>query len=122
MDTVEGTGQDEIVVGTELLEARRKVAVVDEATGLVDDEQGEDDPVATMSAMFHSVPGSIMYLHGECAQLQQVKLKLKLKLSLSTINKEGALSARVEQRERELRPTTCQVQRPLAGLTMPSQS
>lgn len=38
MDAVKGTSQDEIVVGTELLEARRKVAVVDEATGLVDDE------------------------------------------------------------------------------------
>jgi hypothetical protein len=53
MDTVKGAGQDEIVVRIELLEARRKVAVVDESTGLVDDKQSEDDPAVRMSAIVH---------------------------------------------------------------------
>jgi len=57
MDAVKGTGQNEIVVGIELLEARRKVAVVDESTGLVDDKQSKDDPARTMSAMMLQVPG-----------------------------------------------------------------
>jgi hypothetical protein len=53
MDAVKGAGQDEIVVGIELLEARRKVAVVDESTSLVDDQQSEDDPAVRMSAIVH---------------------------------------------------------------------
>lgn len=44
MDAVEGAGEDEEVVGVELLEARVEVAVVDEAAGFVYDEEGEDDP------------------------------------------------------------------------------
>lgn len=61
MDAVKGTGQNEIVVGVELLEARRKVAVVDESTGLVDDEQSEDDPAMRMSAVVGQVLGLSVY-------------------------------------------------------------
>lgn len=38
MDTVKSTGEDEIVVGVELLETGRKGAIVDQSTSLVDDE------------------------------------------------------------------------------------
>lgn len=37
------TGEDEVVVAVELLEAGGEGAVVDEAAGFVDDEEGEDD-------------------------------------------------------------------------------
>lgn len=66
MDAVKGAGEDEIVVGVELLESRRKVAVVDESTGLVDDEQCEDDPgKRRWSAMLHVLSSSSICLHGE---------------------------------------------------------
>lgn len=55
MDTVKGTGQDEIVVGVELLETRCKGAIVDESTGLVDDEQSKDDPAVSRSAIVDQV-------------------------------------------------------------------
>jgi hypothetical protein len=61
MDAVKGTGQNEIVVGIELLKARRKVAVVDESTGLVDDEQSEDDPAVRMLAMVPRAPELFVY-------------------------------------------------------------
>ena len=61
MDAVKGTGQNEIVVGVELLEARRKVAVVDESSGLVDDEQSEDDPAVRMSAVVNRVLALVVY-------------------------------------------------------------
>lgn len=38
MNAVKGTGEDEIVVGIELLETGCKGAIVDQSTGLVDDE------------------------------------------------------------------------------------
>ena len=72
MDAVKGAGEDEIVVGVELLESRRKVAVVDESTGLVDDEQSEDDPAVSMLAMISRALELFVYRHGECARLQQV--------------------------------------------------
>lgn len=66
MDAVKGAGEDEIVVGVELLESWRKVAVVDESTGLVDDEQCEDDPgKRRWSAMLHVLSSSSICLHGE---------------------------------------------------------
>lgn len=55
MDTVEGAGQDEIVVRVELLQTRRKGAIVDESTGLVDDEQSKDDPAVSRSAGFNQI-------------------------------------------------------------------
>lgn len=45
MHAVEGAREDKEIVGGELGEAGVEVAVVDEATGFVDDEEGEDDPV-----------------------------------------------------------------------------
>ena len=45
MDAVESSGEDEGVVGGEVLEAWGEGAVVDEAAGFVDYEEGEDDPV-----------------------------------------------------------------------------
>lgn len=66
MDAVKGAGEDEIVVGVELLESWRKVAVVDESTGLVDDEQCEDDPgKRRWSALLHVLSSSSICLHGE---------------------------------------------------------
>ena len=44
VDAVEGSGEDEIVVAVELLQAGCERSVVDEAAGFVDDEEGEDDP------------------------------------------------------------------------------
>lgn len=44
MDAVEGSGEDQGVVGAEVLEAGGEGAVVDEAAGFVDYEEGEDDP------------------------------------------------------------------------------
>ena len=44
VDAVEGAGEDEVIVAVELLQARGEGAVVDEAAGFVDDEEGEDDP------------------------------------------------------------------------------
>lgn len=44
MDAVECAGEDEVVVAFELLQARCKGAVVYEAAGFVDNEEGEDDP------------------------------------------------------------------------------
>ena len=44
VDAVEGAGEDEVVVAVELLQAGGEGAVVDEAAGFVDDEEGEDDP------------------------------------------------------------------------------
>lgn len=41
---VEGAGQDEVVVHGEFVEAFVEVALVDEAAGFVDDDQGVDDP------------------------------------------------------------------------------
>ena len=61
MDAVKCAGQNEIVVGVELLEARRKVAVVDEPSGLVDDEQSEDDPAVRMSAVVNRVQVLFVY-------------------------------------------------------------
>jgi hypothetical protein len=42
---VKGTGEGEVVVAGELAHARVEFAVVDEAAGLVDYEEGEDNPV-----------------------------------------------------------------------------
>ena len=47
VDAVEGAGEDEVIVAVELLQAGGEGAVVDEAAGFVDDEEGEDDPVAS---------------------------------------------------------------------------
>jgi hypothetical protein len=69
MDAVKGTGQDEIVVGVELLEARCKGAIVDEPTGLVDDEQSKDDPGVSRSAIVDQVAKLFRYEHGDCARL-----------------------------------------------------
>lgn len=44
MDAVKGTGEDEVVVAIELLETGCEGAVVDEAAGFVDDQEGKDDP------------------------------------------------------------------------------
>jgi hypothetical protein len=52
MYAVEGAGQDKIVVGVELLESWREVAVVDQPSGLVDDEQCKDDPASRVSVRF----------------------------------------------------------------------
>lgn len=41
---VEGAGKDEVVVYGEFVEAFVEVALVDEAAGFVDDDQGVDDP------------------------------------------------------------------------------
>lgn len=77
MDAVKGAGEDEIVVGVELLESRRKVAVVDESTGLVDDEQCEDDPgreggqLCSMSCQ--ALPYAYMV---NCARLRQSIVQL----------------------------------------------
>lgn len=48
MDAVEGSGEDEGVVGGEVLEAGGEGAVVDQAAGFVDYEEGEDDPVGVL--------------------------------------------------------------------------
>ena len=48
MDAVEGAREDKVVIVAELLQARRKVAIIDQPTSLVDDEEGEDDPVSTL--------------------------------------------------------------------------
>jgi hypothetical protein len=42
---VEGTSEGEVVVAGELAHASVEFAVVDEATGLVDYEEGENNPV-----------------------------------------------------------------------------
>jgi len=44
VDAVEGAGEDQRVVAVELVEAGGEGAVVDEAAGFVNDEEGEDDP------------------------------------------------------------------------------
>ena len=44
VNAVECTSEDEVVVAVELLQAWCEGAVVDEAAGFVDDEEGEDDP------------------------------------------------------------------------------
>ena len=43
--------EDEIVVGGELAQAGLELALVDETTGLVDDDQGEDGPVGSELAI-----------------------------------------------------------------------
>ena len=44
---MKGSGQDEIVVGTDLIQATFvKRPVVDQATGLVDDDEGENGPIS----------------------------------------------------------------------------
>ena len=47
VDAVEGAGEDEVIVAVEFLQAGGEGAVVDEAAGFVDDQEGEDDPVAS---------------------------------------------------------------------------
>ena len=42
---MEGSGEDEIVIGVQLVEAVAEVAVVDETAGLVDDDEGQDTPI-----------------------------------------------------------------------------
>lgn len=42
---MEGSGKDEVVVCTDLVEAVVEVLVVDQATGLVDDDEGKDSPM-----------------------------------------------------------------------------
>lgn len=42
---MEGSGKDEVVVCADLVEAVVKVLVVDQATGLVDDDEGKDSPM-----------------------------------------------------------------------------
>jgi hypothetical protein len=42
---VKGTGEGEVVVAGELAHAGVEFAVVDETAGLVDYEEGEDNPV-----------------------------------------------------------------------------
>lgn len=76
MDAVKGAGQDEVVVGVELLQARRKVAVVDEAAGLVDDEQRKHDPTALSSVARRELWG------GGIASLHDESLSLSMSLSI----------------------------------------
>ena len=45
MHTVEGAGQNEIIIDREFIQAVVEVALVDKATGFVDDYEGVDDPV-----------------------------------------------------------------------------
>jgi len=45
MNTVKGTGEDQVVVTAKLLEARVEGAVVDQTAGFIDDEECEDGPV-----------------------------------------------------------------------------
>ena len=45
VDAVEGSGEDECIVGSEVLKAWGEGAVIDETACLVDDEESEDDPV-----------------------------------------------------------------------------
>jgi hypothetical protein len=42
---VEGTGEDEVVVGRELAQAGLELALVDQTTSLVDDDKREDSPM-----------------------------------------------------------------------------
>lgn len=51
MNAVKGAGQDEVVVGAQLLQTRSEVSVEDEPAGLVDDEKSEDDPVSLCQRM-----------------------------------------------------------------------
>lgn len=44
MDAVKGAGQNQVVIGSQLLQARSEGPVKDEPTGLVDDKQSKDDP------------------------------------------------------------------------------
>lgn len=41
---VKGTGEDEVVIGREAAQTSLVLALVDQTTGLVDDDQGEDCP------------------------------------------------------------------------------
>ena len=45
VDAVEGSGEDERVVGSEVLEAWGEGAVVDKTAGFVNNQEGEYDPV-----------------------------------------------------------------------------
>ena len=42
---MEGSGEDEVVVGVQLVKAVAEVAVVDQTAGLVDDDEGQDTPI-----------------------------------------------------------------------------
>lgn len=44
MDAVKCTREDQIVIAIKLLQAWCERAIVDQSTGFVDDEQGEDNP------------------------------------------------------------------------------
>ena len=44
VNAVKGTGEDEVVVAVEFLEAGCEGAVVDQTSGFVDDQEREDDP------------------------------------------------------------------------------
>jgi hypothetical protein len=64
MDAVEGAGEDEEVIGAEFGEALVEFAVVDEATGFVDDEEGEDDPDSVLAWVNEYVSRSIYMAYG----------------------------------------------------------
>lgn len=42
---VEGTGEDEVVVGRELAQAGLELSLVDQTAGLVDDDKRKDGPM-----------------------------------------------------------------------------
>jgi hypothetical protein len=42
---VKGTSKDEIIVCADLVQAVLEVSVIDQAAGLVDDDEGEDGPI-----------------------------------------------------------------------------
>lgn len=48
MHAVKGAGQDQPFVGVERLEAGSELSLVDEPTGLVDDDETKDDPVGKL--------------------------------------------------------------------------
>lgn len=49
---MKGTGENEVIVGGKLAQAGLEFALINETTGLVDDNQGEDGPVKAVSRAF----------------------------------------------------------------------
>jgi len=75
---VEGAGEDEQVVGTELVEAGVEIAVVDQAAGFVDDEEGEDDPGGFLVMLLLLMKGRVWTDMMDCALFLQMRLRLIL--------------------------------------------